>query len=99
MAILLWSFSLEMCDFFQFFSTDLTAGFPVKGFTEADCVAELMKMYQELIRYSREIQEKIILRSRENGSHLINNFTAIINNDRIGVPIPENQLFNPETND
>lgn len=52
-----------------------------------------------LSRNAREIQEKIILRSRENGSHLINNFTAIINNDRIGVPIPENQLFNPETND
>ena len=25
-------------------------GFPVKGFTEADCVAELMKMYQELAK-------------------------------------------------
>ena len=24
-------------------------GFPVKGFTEADCVAELMKLYQELV--------------------------------------------------
>ena len=23
-------------------------GFPIKGFTEEDCVAELMKMYQKL---------------------------------------------------
>ena len=23
-------------------------GFPIKGFTEADCVAELMKLYQAL---------------------------------------------------
>lgn len=25
-------------------------GFPIKGFTEADCVAELMKKYQEMIK-------------------------------------------------
>lgn len=25
-------------------------GFPIKGFTEADCVAELMKMYQKLVQ-------------------------------------------------
>ena len=25
-------------------------GFPVKGFTESDCVAALMRMYQELTR-------------------------------------------------
>ena len=24
-------------------------GFPVKGFTEADCVAELMKLYQKMV--------------------------------------------------
>ena len=29
-------------------------GFPVKGFTEADCVAELMKMYQEKVREQGE---------------------------------------------
>lgn len=25
-------------------------GFPIKNFTESDCVAELMKMYQELTK-------------------------------------------------
>ncbi len=25
-------------------------GFPAKGFTEADCVAELLRMYQELAK-------------------------------------------------
>ena len=29
-------------------------GFPVKGFTEADCVAELMKLYQKMVQAEAE---------------------------------------------
>ena len=28
-------------------------GFPIKGFTESDCVAELMKMYKTMVEEKR----------------------------------------------
>ena len=30
-------------------------GFPIKNFTEADCVAELMKLYKEIIEQGEDM--------------------------------------------
>ena len=52
-----------------------------------------------LARNAREYQEKKAEYNKGNGDRLIANFKAIIENYQHGTPIPQNQLFNPETDD
>lgn len=52
-----------------------------------------------LARNAREYQEKNAERYKEDGERLIENFKAIIENYQHGTSIPQNQLFNPETED
>lgn len=52
-----------------------------------------------LRKNAREYQEKLIEYRKENGDRLIANFKAIIDNYHNGTPIPQEQLFNPETDD
>lgn len=54
----------------------------------------------ELLRKNaREFQEKRAEYKRGNGSRLVANFHAIIDNYRNGTPIPQELLFNPEKDD
>ena len=48
---------------------------------------------------AREYQEKKVEYNKRNGYRLIDNFKAIIENYRHGMPIPQEQLFNPEIDD
>lgn len=55
--------------------------------------AELLK------KNAREFQEKRVENAKRNGECLMANFKAIIDNYKNGTPIPQEQLFNPETDD
>ena len=52
-----------------------------------------------LARNAREYQEKKSEYDKGTGNRLIANFKAIIENYQHGTPIPQNQMFNPETDD
>ena len=52
-----------------------------------------------LRKNAREFQEKLIEYKRGNGDRLLASFIAIIDNYHNGIPIPQEQLFNPETDD
>ena len=52
-----------------------------------------------LAKNAREYQEKKTEYNKGNGERLIANFKAIIEKYHYGTPIPQNQLFNPETDD
>lgn len=52
-----------------------------------------------LAKNAREFQEKRAEYNKGNGERLMANFRAIIDNYRNGTPIPQEQLFNPETDD
>lgn len=54
---------------------------------------------EQLAKNAREYQEKKAEYNKGNGDRLIANFKAIIENFQRGTPIPQNQLFNPETDD
>ena len=55
--------------------------------------AEMLK------KNAREYQEKRVENVKHNGERLMANFKAIIENYKNGTPIPQEQLFNPETDD
>ena len=52
-----------------------------------------------LKRNAREFQEKQAEYNKGNGDRLVANYRAIIDNFRKGVPIPQEQLFNPNLDD
>ena len=52
-----------------------------------------------LRRNAREFQIMKAEKTKQNGERLIANFKAIIANYKVGTPIPEEQLFNPERDD
>ena len=71
-----------------------------------DELAQYMKTLMEspelaeaLRRNARELQEKRVADSLLNTDRLVANFYAVIANYRDGTPIPQRQLFNPETDD
>lgn len=54
---------------------------------------------ETLRRNAREFQERKAEERKQNGDKLIATFKAVINNYREGTPIPQELLFNPETDD
>lgn len=52
-----------------------------------------------LRKNAREWQEKKAAYNKHNGDRLVANFKAIIDNSKNGLPIPTEQLFNPEIDD
>lgn len=54
---------------------------------------------ETLAKNAREFQEKRIEANRHNCDRLVENFMAICSNYYEGIPIPTEQLFNPETDD
>lgn len=60
---------------------------------------EQPKKAAQLAKNAREYQEMKAEYNKGNGDRLIANFKAIIENYHYGTPIPQNQLFNPETDD
>ena len=71
-----------------------------------DLAAKMLELMENpekaemLKRNAREFQEKKAENAkRYNGERLLANFKAIIDNYKNGTPIPQEQLFNPETDD
>ncbi len=70
-----------------------------------DLAAQMLVLMNEpkkaeiLSKNAREFQEKRAEYKRGNGSRLVANFHAIIDNYRHGTPIPQELLFNPERDD
>lgn len=54
---------------------------------------------EQLAKNAREYQEMRVEYNKDNGDRLIANFKVIIENYHYGTTIPQNQLFNPETDD
>lgn len=54
---------------------------------------------ETLRKNAREWQEKRHEEGLHNGDNIIDNFRSIIENFRHNTPIPQNQLFNPETDE
>lgn len=52
-----------------------------------------------LCKNAREYQVKIAEKAKKNGERLVENFKAVIANFKENIPIPNDQLFNPEKND
>ncbi len=54
---------------------------------------------EQLARNAREYQEVKAEYNKGNGDRLIANFKSIIEFFQLGTPIPQEQMFNPETDD